>query len=144
MPLSYEGVYQATRTIVLVAGERLSLWPLEQHITKHSSGKSQWIFDKLRFELKECVKHFANHLATMPAPNGVDWLSELVEGAAWFNSSIMTLESVLTYLDRVYLLQKSETPSIRYACLYFCLSEFFLKHRHHQAASDESIQCTRL
>ncbi|TDL22313.1 Cullin-domain-containing protein [Rickenella mellea] len=77
------------------------------------AGKGQWVFDKLKFELNNAVREFASTLKKSKQPTAVDWLRELVDGIAWFDECVKALSTLLTYLDRVYLLRQKEAQSIR-------------------------------
>lgn len=94
-PSSHGSVYQASRTIVLVAKQ------------------GQWVYDKLRFELKVAAMKISAHLAGLERKSTVDWLEELVNAATWFEKSTRLLESVLTYLDRTFVTQKSGLQHVR-------------------------------
>ncbi|KAH8111451.1 Cullin-domain-containing protein [Phellopilus nigrolimitatus] len=84
----YENIFQATRTTVLVAG------------------KGQWIYDKLLFELKEAAVNITKHLISLNESKKMDLLNEFVDASTWFDGSVRLLETLLTYLDRVFVLQK--------------------------------------
>lgn len=79
-----------------------------------NSGKGQWIYDKLHFELKEVVASISKRLTSMELTQDMDWLNECVAAACWFDGSIRLLETMLTYLDRVFVPRKSKLQSVRY------------------------------
>lgn len=102
LPSSHGSVYQATRTIVLVAK------------------KGQWIYDKLKFELKVAAMRISTHLTGLKQEDRVDWLEELVSNAVWFEKTTRLLESVLTYLDRIFVSQKSDLQHIKLVNIRMC------------------------
>ena len=95
LPSSHESAYRAMRTIVLIAK------------------RGQWVYDKLRFELKETATRLSKQLVSFRLESRVDWLEELVAAATWFDHNTRLLEGILTYLDRNFVRQKSELQPVR-------------------------------
>ena len=91
----YEHVFQQTKVIVL------------------NSGKGQWIYDKLFFELKNVSANVSRRLRDLDFSDKMDWLGEFVTAAQWFDGSVRLLETMLTYLDRIFIPQKPELHSVR-------------------------------
>lgn len=94
-PFSYERIFQATRSIVLI------------------SKRSQWVYEKLKFEFKEAAVQISKSLLMQKTSSMVDWLERLVLAATWFNQCITLLEGLLSHLDRMYLAQKHDLQRIR-------------------------------
>lgn len=92
----YEHVFQQTKVIVL------------------NSGKGQWIYDKLFFELKDVSANVSRRLRDLAFEDDVMyWLDEFVAAAQWFDGSVRLLETMLTYLDRIFIPRKPELHSVR-------------------------------
>lgn len=108
----YETVYQACRSIICVLG------------------MGEGLHSNLRIALEKCVDRIVAELGENKS-DGVAWLSSFVETCDWFEKHIVSpsnlasshslyslfqalLQSLLTYLDRVYLLNE-KLPGIRYA-----------------------------
>ena len=75
--------------------------------------RGQWVYDKLRFELKETATRLSKQLVSFRLESRVDWLEELVAAATWFDHNTRLLEGILTYLDRNFVRQKSELQPVR-------------------------------
>lgn len=90
---TYECVYTACRGVVCVAGRGESL------------------YETLRAEIHKCVNRLAQELEKTNK-EGVEWIGQFVETCAWFEGQVALLESLLTYLDRAYVLKNPSLPSI--------------------------------
>ena len=88
-------MFNATRTIVVIAG------------------KGQWIYDKLTFELRDAASAINKRLNARRDGDAVSWLEELVTASVWFDESVRSLETLLTYLDQVFVPQKASALHIR-------------------------------
>ncbi|KAG2342628.1 Cullin-domain-containing protein [Suillus weaverae] len=90
---TYEGVYTACRGVVCIAGRGESL------------------YEMLKAEIHKCVNRLAEELEKTNK-EGVEWIGQFVETCAWFEGQVALLESLLTYLDRAYVLKNPSLPSI--------------------------------
>lgn len=90
---TYEGVYTACRGIVCVAG------------------RGEGLYETLKAEIHKCVNRLAEELEKTNK-EGVEWIGHFVETCAWFEGQVALLESLLTYLDRAYVLKNPSLPSI--------------------------------
>ncbi|EMD41477.1 hypothetical protein CERSUDRAFT_110046 [Gelatoporia subvermispora B] len=102
LPATYEEVYRACRATVCTtrAGEQL--------------------FEGVKMELEKCVGGLAMALSQVKAKTKdeekreeVEWLEPFIEVCAWFEKQVGLLQSMLAYLDRLYLLNKKDTLDIR-------------------------------
>ncbi|KAI5118667.1 hypothetical protein M0805_001040 [Coniferiporia weirii] len=91
----YENIFQATRTIVLIAG------------------KGQWVYGKLQFELKEAAAEVTKQLTSPTDSKSMDWLVELVDATTWFDGCVRLLETLLAYLDRIFVPRNPDMASVR-------------------------------
>ncbi|KZT68852.1 Cullin-domain-containing protein [Daedalea quercina L-15889] len=94
LPVAYEYVYRACRSVVDVYN------------------RGEGLYENVRLELEKCVGTLAKELLQVKAEE-VEWLVSFNETCAWFEKRTAILQSVLTYLDRVYLVRKKDTPSIK-------------------------------
>ncbi|KAG1852408.1 Cullin family-domain-containing protein [Suillus subalutaceus] len=90
---TYEGVYTACRGVVCVAG------------------RGEGLYEMLKVEIHKCVNRLAEELEKTNK-EGVEWIGQFVETCAWFEGQVALLESLLTYLDRAYVLKNPSLPSI--------------------------------
>ncbi|KAG2753458.1 Cullin-domain-containing protein [Suillus brevipes Sb2] len=90
---TYEGVYTACRGIVCVAG------------------RGEGLYETLKAEIHKCVNRLAEELEKTNK-EGVEWIGHFVETCAWFEGQVALLGSLLTYLDRAYVLKNPSLPSI--------------------------------
>ncbi|KAG2129711.1 Cullin family-domain-containing protein [Suillus bovinus] len=90
---TYEGVYTACRGIVCIAG------------------RGEGLYEMLKAEIHRCVNRLAEELEKTNK-DGVEWIGQFVETCAWFERQVALLESLLTYLDRAYVLKNPSILSI--------------------------------
>ncbi|KAG1746967.1 Cullin family-domain-containing protein [Suillus lakei] len=90
---TYEGVYTACRGVVCIAG------------------RGEGLYAMLKAEIHKCVNRLAEELEKTNK-EGVEWIGQFVETCAWFEGQVALLESLLTYLDRAYVLKNPSLPSI--------------------------------
>lgn len=90
---TYESVYTACRGVVCVAG------------------RGEDLYEMLKVEIHKCVNRLAEELEKTNK-EGVEWIGHFVETCAWFEGQVALLESLLTYLDRAYVLKNPSLPSI--------------------------------
>ncbi|KDQ49578.1 hypothetical protein JAAARDRAFT_42751 [Jaapia argillacea MUCL 33604] len=94
LPLTYEAIYTACRSLV-VAG-----------------GKGEGVWEVLKMEMEGCVGRLAKELVE-DGREGVEWLKVFVEVCGWFEGRVGLLESLLTYLDRVYLTTRNDLSNVQ-------------------------------
>jgi cullin-4 len=90
---TYEGIYTACRGVVCIAG------------------RGEGLYEMLKVEIHKCVNRLAEELEKTNK-EGVEWIGQFVETCAWFEGQVALLESLLTYLDRAYVLKNPSLPSI--------------------------------
>ncbi|KAJ6604271.1 Cullin family-domain-containing protein [Mycena vulgaris] len=90
----YEDIYNECRSAVCVldAGESL--------------------YQKLKLELEQSVSRLSKNLTEKNHGPGQIWLKQFVEACVWFETQVALLQSLLTYLDQVYI-PRARVPSIR-------------------------------
>ncbi|EAU93657.2 Cullin-4B [Coprinopsis cinerea okayama7 len=93
LPMSYEKIYQDCRSIVTV----------------HSAGSE--LYDYVKLDLEQAMSKLASHLLTFDAQEKVKWLSFFAQNLKWFDGRITLLQSLLTYLDQVYVANHSLTKT---------------------------------
>ncbi|OCH94183.1 Cullin-domain-containing protein [Obba rivulosa] len=86
LPATYEQVYRACRTVVCVYGQ------------------GDTLFETVKLELEKCVNNLANGLLQDKR------LDAFIETCAWFEKQIGLLESMVAYLDRLYVANKKDIP----------------------------------
>lgn len=103
----YEDVFQQTKILV------------------RKSGKGTWVYDKLLFELKQVSAELQKRLyvVQLEDEDSMNWLRDCVDVVEWFDGNVRLLETMLTYLDRVYIPQKPELQPVR--CVRNCGSISF-------------------
>ena len=94
-PFVYEVVFNATRTVVMIAS------------------KGQWVYDKLQFELRGATATINKTLISHNDPKSAEWLEELVNATVWFDKCLRLLETLLTYLDLVFVSNKADALHVR-------------------------------
>ncbi|KAH9836648.1 Cullin-domain-containing protein [Rhodofomes roseus] len=94
LPVAYEYIYRACRSAVDVYN------------------RGEGLYENVKLELEKCVGSLAKELLQNTAGK-VEWLLDFNEICAWFDKQTAILQSVLTYLDRVYLVRKKDSPSIK-------------------------------
>ncbi|KAF5376863.1 hypothetical protein D9615_007286 [Tricholomella constricta] len=97
IPATYEGIYAACRSIVTVAN------------------KGEGLYGTLRIELEQSIGRLANSLTAqhIPEDEAAQWITEFVGACSWFEKQISLLQSLLTYLDQVYVVNEGNMKSIR-------------------------------
>ncbi|KAG0701950.1 Cullin family-domain-containing protein [Suillus ampliporus] len=90
---TYEDIYIACRGVVCIAG------------------RGEGLYDVLKIDINTCVRQLALELQTANK-EGVEWIGQFVETCAWFEGQMALLQSLLTYLDRAYVLKNPSLPSI--------------------------------
>lgn len=91
----YEDVFKATRTIVTIAG------------------RGQWVYDKLQYELREAASQIKEQFYSSDNVRNIEWLGSLVDSTDWFGECVRLLETLLTYLDRIFVPLKPDNMHIR-------------------------------
>ncbi|KAG6865824.1 hypothetical protein C0991_011443 [Blastosporella zonata] len=119
LPVSYEGIYSACRSIVATGNRGAEL------------------YDKLRLELEQSLIRLANNLGTKEIEwkdKGekddlpILWISAFIADCDWFEQQISLLASLLTYLDQVYVLGNPGTASIRSLSYTLFSGTIFTQH----------------
>ncbi|KAG1814325.1 Cullin family-domain-containing protein [Suillus subaureus] len=100
---TYEGVYTACRSVVCVAG------------------RGEGLYEMLKVEIHKCVNRLAEELEKTNK-EGVEWVGQFVETCTWFEGQVALLESLLTYLDRAYVLKNPSLLSIRTSAILHSLA----------------------
>ncbi|KAF9460280.1 Cullin family-domain-containing protein [Collybia nuda] len=94
LPTTYEGIYSACRSIVTV------------------SNKGEGLYGTLKMELEKAVNRLAKGLTEF-AKEGMNWVVEFLRVCQWFEKQMDLLQSLVTYVDQVYVVKNLNTPSIR-------------------------------
>ncbi|KAF9012551.1 Cullin family-domain-containing protein [Cyathus striatus] len=92
-PWSYEAIYSACRTIVTEVGT------------------GEGLYDTLKIEVERCVDRLAKDLAAC-TNTGVPRLAYFIATSKWFGKQVALLQSLLTYLDQVYVKDTKGLKSI--------------------------------
>ncbi|KAJ8589085.1 Cullin-domain-containing protein [Rhizopogon salebrosus TDB-379] len=91
---TYESIYTACRGVVCVAG------------------RGEALYGAVRAEIDQCVTRLAQKLETANK-EPVEWIGQFVDTCAWFETQVALLQSLLTYLDRAYVLKNPGLVSTR-------------------------------
>ncbi|KAH7925704.1 Cullin-4B [Leucogyrophana mollusca] len=91
---TYESIYAACRSVVCVAG------------------RGEGLYVALKQEIDQSIARLAAELERK-GKEGIDWVHQFVQACAWFEGQIALLESLLTYLDRAYVVRQQTMKSIR-------------------------------
>ncbi|KAF8168514.1 Cullin family-domain-containing protein [Crassisporium funariophilum] len=86
MPTTYEGIYNACRSIITVANLGDDLYNI------------------LRIELEQSIGRLSRAL-TDSTEKDMAWITSFTKALAWFERQIDLLKSLLTYVDQVYVIQ---------------------------------------
>ncbi|KDR70101.1 hypothetical protein GALMADRAFT_255498 [Galerina marginata CBS 339.88] len=103
IPATYEGIYNACRSVVTVS-----------HL-------GQDLYNTLKIELEQSIGQLAKMLLASTEKDTV-WLSSFNAAFKWFEYQLTLLKSLLTYLDQVYVVQEKGTLNVR-DLAYFLVSE---------------------
>ncbi|KII86249.1 hypothetical protein PLICRDRAFT_55976 [Plicaturopsis crispa FD-325 SS-3] len=93
LPATYEGIYSACRSIVCI------------------SNRGEGLYENLKIEIEQCAVRLARSLSDDKA-TGVEWIKVFNDACGWFERQVALLQSLLTYLDRVYILAHKDLPNI--------------------------------
>ncbi|PCH33173.1 Cullin-domain-containing protein [Wolfiporia cocos MD-104 SS10] len=94
LPATYEHIYRACRAVVCV----------------HTLGEG--LYGNVKMELEQCVGGLARDLL-QDRRGDAEWLLPFIDVCSWFEKRVGILQSVLTYLDRVYVTSKRDLFSIK-------------------------------
>ncbi|KIJ58771.1 hypothetical protein HYDPIDRAFT_141311 [Hydnomerulius pinastri MD-312] len=95
IPASYEAIFNACRAVVCVAGD------------------GQKLYEMLRMELDQCTVRLFRELHNSKGTGDViEWLDHFVQVCAWFEGQVVLLQSLLSYLDRAFILKDHKRASI--------------------------------
>ncbi|KIM81855.1 hypothetical protein PILCRDRAFT_821213 [Piloderma croceum F 1598] len=93
MPITYEAIYSACRSIVCV------------------SNKGEGLYQTLRMELEYSLSRRAKELLDEKC-TGSQWIAKFVETCDQFEKQVVLLQSWLTYLDRVYVMHNTKLRNV--------------------------------
>ncbi|KAH9947362.1 Cullin-domain-containing protein [Amylocystis lapponica] len=94
LPATFEQIYGACRSAVTI------------------SNKGEGLFTSVKLELEKSVGSLVKDLLVERRAD-VEWLVPFIEACAWFEKQVGLLRSVLTYLDRIYIMERKDLLSIR-------------------------------
>ncbi|KAI0078540.1 Cullin-domain-containing protein [Panus rudis PR-1116 ss-1] len=97
LPATYAEIYTACRGIVCV------------------QKKGEGMYEALKLEVERCVGELARFLVYEGSEN-IAWVIPFIEVCVWFEKQVALLESLLAYLDRVYIHEHQELKSIHNLC----------------------------
>jgi len=116
LPITYEAIYLACRSIVCL------------------SNKGEGLYQTVRMEIEQSLAHLAKELLDEKRTRG-QWIDKFVQACDWFEKQVVStvlphscadklliglaqvlLQSWLTYLDRVYVLQDTKLRNLQYVC----------------------------
>ncbi|KAI0762521.1 Cullin-domain-containing protein [Fomes fomentarius] len=97
VPLSatYDRIFRACRAVVAEAG------------------KGEGIYDVVKMELERCVGKVQKVLID-DERKSTDWLVPFTNKCAWFEKQVGLLQSLLAYLDTLYVAEKTQQPRIEH------------------------------
>ncbi|EIN13362.1 Cullin-4B [Punctularia strigosozonata HHB-11173 SS5] len=93
LPLSYEGFYAGCRYVVTDAEQ------------------GEYVYGAVKLELERCIGKLANELKNEKI-DAVAWIVPFNRACDWFQKRVVLLESLLTYLDKEYVLKYPKFSSI--------------------------------
>ncbi|OSD05750.1 Cullin-domain-containing protein [Trametes coccinea BRFM310] len=94
LPATYDRIYRACRAAVTEAG------------------KGEGLYDAVKMELERCVGTIERTLAN-ESRKSVEWLVPFTEACAWFDKQVGLLQSLLAYLDTLYVAEQPTLPRIK-------------------------------
>ncbi|OSX68038.1 hypothetical protein POSPLADRAFT_1064405 [Postia placenta MAD-698-R-SB12] len=127
LPATYEEIYRACRAVVCV------------------HGRGEGLYGDVRLELERCIGSLSASLLENQAQE-TDWLLPFIEVCVWFERQANLLQSVLTYLDRIYVPTRKEAASVRQLAYNLFAERIFENAaivRRLQAGIKAWIECER-
>ncbi|KAI0651391.1 Cullin-domain-containing protein [Trametes meyenii] len=94
LPATYDRVSRACRAAVSEAG------------------RGEGLYDAVKMDLERCVGNIERALVNEER-RGVEWLVPFTEACAWFERQVGLLESLLAYLDTLYVAERPLLLSLR-------------------------------
>ncbi|KAJ7456611.1 Cullin family-domain-containing protein [Mycena latifolia] len=91
---SYEDIYNECLSVVCVLNT------------------GEGLYESLKLELEQSVTCLSKELLKENKANGETWLKKFVGACQWFETQVVLLQSLLTYLDQVYV-RRARIASIR-------------------------------
>ncbi|KAH9850620.1 Cullin-domain-containing protein [Lenzites betulinus] len=76
------------------------------------TGKGEGLYDAVKMELERCVGVVERGLVS-DARKGAEWLVPFTEACAWFEKEVGLLQSLLAYLDTLYVAEQTQLPSTK-------------------------------
>ncbi|KAI0358895.1 Cullin-4B [Trametes cingulata] len=76
------------------------------------AGRGEGLYDAVKMELERCVGTIERELLN-ESRKGVEWLVPFTEACAWFEKQVGLLQSLLAYLDTLYVAEQTQLPSIK-------------------------------
>ncbi|CAK5279938.1 unnamed protein product [Mycena citricolor] len=121
--IAYEGIYWDCHTLVCV------------------QNKGEDLYNELKLELEKSISRLARGLLPKEAgttSSAVSYISEFVASFEWIEKQVALLQSVLTYLDQVYVKQ-AQVLSIRLLAFSF-IAKFIFANPQLNLALKESLK----
>ncbi|CDO70959.1 hypothetical protein BN946_scf184829.g68 [Trametes cinnabarina] len=94
LPATYDRIYRACRAAVTEAG------------------KGEGIYEAVKMELERCVGTIERTLASEERKS-VEWLVPFTDACAWFEKQVGLLQSLLAYLDTIYVAEQPQLPKVK-------------------------------
>ncbi|KAL1952365.1 hypothetical protein VTO73DRAFT_1514 [Trametes versicolor] len=94
LPATYDRISRACRSAVSEAG------------------KGEGLYEAVKMELERCVGVVERSLGE-EARKGVEWLVPFTDACAWFEKQVGLLQSLLAYLDTLYVAEQTQLPGTK-------------------------------
>ncbi|KAI0719069.1 Cullin-4B [Cerioporus squamosus] len=94
LPATYDRISRACRAVVAEAG------------------RGEGLYDIVKMELERCVGTVEKKLVNAPEKS-VEWLGPFTKRCAWFEERVSLLQSLLAYLDTLYIAEKTNLTRIK-------------------------------
>ncbi|RPD58496.1 Cullin-domain-containing protein [Lentinus tigrinus ALCF2SS1-6] len=94
LPATYDRISRACRAVVADAG------------------RGEGLYDIVKMELERCVGGIEKKLVNAPEKS-VQWLKPFTKSCAWFEGQVSLLQSLLAYLDTLYVAEKINLSRIK-------------------------------
>ncbi|KAI0367469.1 Cullin-4B [Pilatotrama ljubarskyi] len=76
------------------------------------AGRGEGLYDAVKMELERCVGTIERELLN-EARKSVEWLVPFTEACAWFERQVGLLQSLLAYLDTLYVAEQTQLPGTK-------------------------------
>ncbi|KAI8983312.1 Cullin-domain-containing protein [Trametes punicea] len=120
-----------TIRILLTPGESGALPATYDRISRacraavSEAGKGEGLYDALKMELEHCVGVIEKSLGN-ESRTGVEWLVPATDACAWFEKQVGLLQSLLAYLDTLYMAPQAHLQSVK-GLAYTMFSDLVIK-----------------